>query len=316
MRRLVLFSILLAPLRAFAQLDAPPEPPPLPPPVAAPPAIASPPPPAPPYQTRVFGHRPSPPWTQDRNFTSTRFWLLDPGNFEAETWVRTRVFDHGPTELLLQQEIELGVVPHLQIDLYENITNVDANGNPNWSQEGVQIEARIAIPSYYGQMFANPVVYLEFHPRHNQPDRAEVRLLLGGAPTRWFFLAINPYVELNVEPTDMQSAVLVNGAPAIKTVTSFIADMEFGTTVAAGFRVTDWLSMSAETKIGADMLGDPNNQLHFVWYFGPGFIVKPLPARIRKHLKIMGTMLFAMPGTATGAGAQRYEPLFIVGSQF
>ena len=336
MARLFLLLVWLSPMHALAQLDAPPEPPlpakpnepppaerqwsvsPAPQPsqsVTVPaPALPPPPPPISRYQSLVRSHRPSPQWTQDRSFTSTRFWLMDPGNYEVQAWARTRVFDGAPTELRLQQEIEIGLVPHLQIDIYENLTNLDSNGRPNWSQEGVQLEARIAIPSYYGQMFANPVVYLEFHPRHNAPDRAEVRLLLGGAATHWLYLAVNPYVELNVEPTDTAMAVTANGMPTVTTSSRFIADMEFGTTIAAGFRITDWFRLSAETKIGADMLGDPNNQLHFVWFLGPGFILKPLPARFRNYLKVMGTYLLAMPGTA--AGAQRFEPLFIVGSQF
>src|SRR2546430_3037885 len=44
----------------------------------------SPPPPAG-YTAVVHGFRPSPAWTQDRNFTSTRFWRLDPGNYEVQT---------------------------------------------------------------------------------------------------------------------------------------------------------------------------------------------------------------------------------------
>jgi hypothetical protein len=339
-------SVALVSRPALAQLDAPPEPP-LPPPPQSPqtpatqnsqnPAPQSPQNPAPQnppsnlapqnpapvnplasppltrYQARVRAHRPSPEWTQDRSFTSTRFWLLDPGNFEVQSWVRTRIYDHQPTEVLLQQEVEIGLIPHLQIDLYENIVNLDANGNNNWSQEGVQLEARIAIPSYYGQLFGNPVIYLEFHPRHNQPDRAEIRLLLGGAPTRWLYLAANPYIESNVESTDIQNPVIVNGMAQIQTQTRFVADMEFGTTLAAGFRVTDWFRLSAEMKIGADMLGDIDNKLHFVWWAGPGFIVKPLK---NKYLKIMGTLLIEIPPFPDPAQAQRYEPLFIVGSQF
>jgi hypothetical protein len=237
-------------------------------------------------------------------FTSTRFWLLDPGTFEAQTWFRTRIYGSpggtpAPSEFLLQQEIEMGVWPHLQIDLYENLTfNEDANHNRGVQQEGVQIEARIAIPSHYGQIPTNPVIYLEFHPRHDAPDRAEVRLLLGGAPLPWLYLAANPYVEFNVEPTSGK----------------FVADMEVGTTLAMGFRVHETLSISAETKIGGDMLGDPNNQLHFVWWAGPGFIWKPLPRPIRRYFKVMATCLFAIP--PTDAAAQRFEPLFIIGSNW
>jgi tellurite resistance-related uncharacterized protein len=300
-----LLPILLAPALAAAQRDAPPEP-------------ALPEKPSSYYSTVVRAHRPSPSWTQDRSFTSTRFWLLDPGSFEVETWFRTRIYPvvngvRAPAELLMQHEIEIGVWPHLQIDLYENMTfNVEDDGVRRAQQEGNQIEARIAIPSYYGQMFANPVVYLEWHPRHGEPDRAELRLLLGGAPKKWLYLAVNPYVETNVESTDVYS-VSTNPLGGVVHTTRFIADMEFGTTVAAGFRINDRLRLSAELKIGADMLGDEDNKLHFVWWLGPGFILKPLPPKYRQYLKIMATCLFAMPGTPSDA--QQFEPLVSLGSQ-
>jgi len=318
--------LMVVPSVAFAQLDAPPEPPslPPPPPQEQPNPLVTPPPPPPKqskYRSLVKTHKPSPEWTQDRNFTSTRFWLLDPGNFEVETWLRTR-FPHevngvrGPAELRWQHEIEIGVWPHVQIDLYENMTfNVGDDGKRTITQEGNQIEARIAIPSYYGQIFGNPVIYLEWHPRHNNPDRAEVRLLLGGAPKKWFYLVLNPYVETNIESTDTTEAALdpMTRMPIVVTKSKFIADAEFGTTVAAGFRITEGLRLSAEMKIGADMLGDIDNKLHFVWWAGPGFIVKPLPEKYRKYLKIMGTCLFGIPPNPPEA--QRFEPLLIIGSE-
>jgi len=299
--RLVLALLLLPSVALAQQTEAPAEP-----------VLAPPPPPAPSkYQSYVRTHKPSPEWTQDRNFTSTRFWLLDPGNYELESWLRTRVFDSAPTEILWQHEVEIGLFPHVQIDLYENMTfNQEADGVRRVQQEGNQIEARIAIPSYYGQIPTNPVIYVEWHPRHNAPDRAELRLLLGGSPTRWLFLAANPYVETNVEPSDVPVVSPV-GAPS--TVSKFVADMEFGTTLAAGFRVARWLRLSAEVKIGADMLGDVDNKLHFVWWAGPGFIVKPLPEKYSKYLKIMGTCLFGIPPTPSDA--QRFEPLLIIASQ-
>jgi hypothetical protein len=309
--RLLFLFLFFWPAIAFAQLDAPPSPPQLAPS------------PAPkPYRSTVRPRPPSPAWTQDRSFTSTRFWLLDPGNFEVETWLRTRIFPsvngvRPPAEVLWQHEIEIGVWPHIQIDLYENLNiNQGDDGKRTLTQEGNQLEARIAIPSYYGQYFGNPVIYLEWHPRHGDPDRAEIRFLLGGAPRPWFYLVVNPYVETNLESTDVETAVIdpVTKMPTIHKTSSYIADMEFGTTVAAGFRVTDWLRLSGELKIGADMLGDPDNHLHFVWFLGPGFILKPLPAKYRQYLKIMGTCLFAMPGT--NSAAQAFEPLFILGSQF
>jgi hypothetical protein len=311
---------------ARAQLDAPPEPvlepspapqtpPPVPPPIVAPLPRPEPRQPArQPYSATVHGR--SPDWTQDRSFTSTRFWLLDPGRYEVQTWFRTRIQHEidgtrGPAEFLLQQEIEIGLVPHLQLDLYENVTfNVDDSGKRGVQQEGVQIEARIAIPRYYGQIPLNPVIYLEWHPRHNNPDRAEVRLLLGGAPTRWLYLVANPYFETNVEETDVyEPGVTPTGAPVKHS--KFIADAEVGTTLAAGFRITDWFRLSLEMKIGGDMLGDEKNDFHFVWFAGPGMILKPFH---NNYFKIMATCLFALPGT--DENAQQFEPLVILGSAF
>ena len=313
---------------ARAQLDAPPEPPNLPPPppkqAPGPPPDGQPPPqpppdqppplaaiPGSPYQSIVRAHKPSPVWTQDRNFTSTRFWLLDPGHVEFETWLRTRVAhefvdatgtkSRAPAELLFQNEVEIGLFPHLQLDIYENLTfNVEDDGHRGVQQEGNQIELRVAIPSYYGQIFGNPVVYLEWHPRHNDADRAEIRLLLGGALASRVFLAVNPYFETNVEPT----------------AGKYVLDAEVGTTVAVGVKVTEWLRLSAEVKIGGDMLGDPNNQFHFVAWAGPGFIVKPLPGKLQHYLKVMGTLLVDLiPRDDPNVAPQLFEPLFIVGSE-
>jgi hypothetical protein len=318
MRALALAVVILPSLAWAQQTDAPPEPPEdslsveAPPPPQQKPAQPQSQPqpgvvpraqsPARRYLAKVRAHVPSPEWTQDRSFTSTRFWLLDPGTYEVETWLRTRVPHEiaglrGTTEYLWQHEIEIGLFPHLQIDLYENLIHDDATP---LKQEGVQIEARIAIPDHYGQMPLNPVVYLEFHPRHADPDRAEVRLLLGGAPTHWLYLVANPYFETNIEPTPGKLR--------------FVMDAELGTTLAAGFRITDGLRLSAEAKIGGDMLGDVTNKLHFVWFLGPGVIWKPLPRAYRRYFKIMATCLFAMPGT--DVNAQEFEPLVILGSQW
>jgi hypothetical protein len=311
---LLALLLVVAAAPARAQKDAPPEP------------VL---PPAPVYRSQVIGYRPSPEWTQDRSFTSTRFWRLDPGQYEVEFWWRTRLYREAntPADVLLQAEIEIGIAPHLQLDLYENVQfNQGDDGSRHLTQEGNQIELRIAIPSYYGQMFGNPVIYLEWHPRQGQPDRAEVRLLLGGAPTPRLYLVVNPYVEANMESTESTSVALdaagrpildQMGQPTLTRTSKYLADAEVGTTLAAGVRITDWLRLSAEMKIGGDMLGDQNNKLHFVWFLGPGFILKPLK---NQRLKVMGTCLFLMPGSE-GAGAghdppQAYEPLLIIGSQF
>ncbi len=311
---------------AHAQLDVPPEPPDQPqqpppaqqqkpPPTVVPPV---PPPPLPPGQRpedidsgpyRSVVHA-SPQWTQDRSFTSTRFWRLDPGTYEVETWLRTRIQhefngSREPAELLFQNEIEIGLTKHLQIDIYENLTfNVEDDGKRGIQQEGVQLEARISLGSYYNQYFLNPVLYLEYHPRHNDADRAEVRILLGqGFLDGRLYFALNPYFETNVTPSEGGK---------------YILDAEVGTTAAVGVKITEWLRLSAELKIGGDMLGDPDNKFHFVAWAGPGFIFKPLPGKLKQYFKVMGTVLFDLipRNNPNEPNPQAIEPLFIVGSQF
>jgi hypothetical protein len=276
------------------------------------------------YETVVRGHRPSPAFAQDRLFTSTRFWLLDPGQAEVEVWSRTRFFKDStgqPTEHLWQAEFMIGAWPHLQLDVYQNINyNVDSDGVRRVTPEGNQIEARIAIPSYYGQIFANPVIYLEWHPQYGGPERAEIRLLLGGEVTDWMILAVNPYFETNVTKTDSPVVVIQNGMPTPALHSEFIADAEAGATIAAGFKITDGLRLSAQAKVGGDMLGSSTNTFHLVAWAGPGLIWKPLPEPYSRLLKIMATCMFGLAGTDlhdpdAGAG-QSVEAQFIVGSQF
>jgi hypothetical protein len=276
------------------------------------------------YETVTLGRRPSPSFTQDRNFTSTRVWLLDPGAFEVELWSRTRTFSKSSvtgqtpdTEHLWQAEIEIGAYPHLQIDLYQNFNyNIDTDGVRRVTPEGTQIEARIAIPDYWGQMFLNPVIYLEWHPQYGGPERAEIRFLLAEDLSERVLLAVNPYFETNVTKTDTPVISTQNGMPTAALNSQFIADAEFGATVAAAIRVADGFNLSAQAKIGADMLG--TNTPHFVAWVGPGLFLKPLPEPYSKYLKLMATVLYGVAGTdnTDGTQGQQIEAQFIVGSQF
>lgn len=326
--RIVPFLLsLIAGRSAFAQVDVTPVQPVLP---AAPPADPDP----AGYLSRVTGRKPSPVWTQDRNFSTTRFWLLDPGSVALETWAWARVYPNGPdgaadpASIRFFQEVSWGVAPHLQIDLYgefhldaqTDVTTGKDNASRYLSYEGWRAELRIAIPSHYGQIPLNPVLYLEWMSFPHDPNRAEARLLLGGQVTSWLFLAANPYFELNVTTTDKSFGKDAMGNDVTKPV--YLMDAEVGTTLAAGFRITDWFNLSLQAKIGGDMLGDENNRLHFVCWAGPGFIVKPLPAKYQQYLKIIGTALFLIPGSDVNGGAgrghdlpQQYEPTLIISSQ-
>jgi len=92
---------------------------------------------SPDYQTTVNAPRVrSPPATQDRVFASTRLWKLDPGRYEVEVWWDEKLKRDEPNEALLKLEIEIGLTPHIQLDIYQNF--IISNGQ--FDVEGNQIE--------------------------------------------------------------------------------------------------------------------------------------------------------------------------------
>src|SRR5262245_61980549 len=170
---------------------------------------------SPSYETTV--ERRSPEFTQDRTFGATRFWKLDEGVYEAEVWWRLRD-PRGPGHYhLVQAELEIGLSPRIQLDLYENLLIQDGE----LYHEGNQIEARIAIDPVYGRTWGNPVVYLEWHPRHLDADRAETRLLLGGELAPKLLGAANLFYEQNIT----------------NTVAGFVPNPEVGVTASLSYAV-------------------------------------------------------------------------------
>lgn len=220
---------------------------------------------SPDYSATVAAQRPSPAFTQDRAFSSTRFWLLDPGRYEVEIWCSQKRQRGGTNETLGQVEIEIGLAPHLQIDLYQNF-NLDGSV----SSEGQQIEMRYSFGLHYNDIPFNPVLYLEWHPRHHAQDRAEARLLLGGDVGKVLWAA-NLFYEMNV---DGYNAPVNEGK-----------DLEVGATAAASYGFGDYVRVGAEVKAGGDMHGGPSVQPMFL--AGPNVLLK-LPSA---HLKLTATLL-------------------------
>jgi hypothetical protein len=150
---------------------------------------------------------PSPVASQDRTFPGTRFWKLDKGKMEFEIWWRRRELERKETDAsfgdgfnIIQLEFEIGITDRIQLDVYENLWNRDKGaGQDGWRREGTQIETRIAVDPVYGRTPLNPVIYLEWHPLHLGPTRAEGRLLLGELLSEDKILAaFNLFYEQNV----------------------------------------------------------------------------------------------------------------------
>jgi hypothetical protein len=234
------------------------------------------------YTTRVYGHRDSPAFTQDREFTSTRVWVLDPGRFTVEQWWNgywgASNAQPGPNadDHFFQTEIEMGVAPHCQVDIYANYEfNEDANGNlqvARGGHTGIAAELRVALPSHWGEIPGNPTLYFELTSQYYNSPRAEFRLLLGDTIfTPKVLAALNLAFERNI----------------FRDSTTGI-DYEIKADFGINYEVVpDILRLGAEGVLGFDSHGTIDAQgatlLHPVALVGPGFLL----TEPRKRLKLL-----------------------------
>jgi hypothetical protein len=234
---------------------------------------------SPDYRTDVHG--PSPEWTQDRTFPGTRFWKLDAGAQELEAWWRIRAPRHEDTYHIYQLEYEVGLSPRVQLDLYENLSTEGGELH----HEGNQIEARIAVDPVYGRTPLNPVVYLEWHPRHLDGDRAEGRLLLGGELLGPELVgAVNLFYEQNL--TD---------SPDPLGGQHFVPNPEVGATAAASYAVVDQrLRLGAEVKLAFEKELFEDAEWEQQLLVGPSLSTR----LVGTSLKLFATVLFGVTDDA------------------
>jgi hypothetical protein len=242
---------------------------------------------------------PTPTWTQDRTFPGTRFWKLDKGKFEVEQWWKYRAPPRGSTGedayQFLQTEIEMGITDRVQIDIYENVST---EGTGRLHHDGNQIEARIAIDPVYGRTPGNPVIYLEWQPRHLQGDRAEVRLLGGGEMLGDRLVgAANLFYEQNL-----------TSQPGAMGGSEFVPNPEMGATGGLSYAIMgQTLRVGGEAKLAfeKELLSDPSWQFQVL--VGPN-----VSARLHgERLKLFATSLFGLT-----SDARKVDAALILASEF
>ena len=158
---------------------------------------------------RPVGSYQQPNWTTERYFPSSRTYLIPEHRLETELWIRAKKYKGdagGGTQYTYQQEIEYGLTDRIQIDFYLN--QIQQANSTMIDGEGAQFELRWALADW-GKIPANPVIYLEYHPRKNDPDKAEVRFLFGGnlAPRLHWTLNFAAETELWGEEKEHEYAV-------------------------------------------------------------------------------------------------------------
>ena len=258
------------------------------------------------YATRVISYVPSPGFTQDREFTNARLWVLDPGKYTVEQWwtgyfgaPRARP---GPyqDDQFFQTEVEIGLVPHLQLDIYLNYEfNQNSTGGyvvAVGGHTGVAAELRVALGNYWGQIWGNPTLYFEVTSQYYNSPRAEFRLLLGGTVfTPKLLLAVNFGFERNIFRD---------------STTGF--DYEAKADIGLNYElVKDVLRLGVEAVLGFDSHGSVDAQgntvLHPVTQVGPSLLLTDP----KKRVKLLAAVLYGF-----AYWDQPWQPTIIISFSF
>ena len=240
------------------------------------------------YDTRVVTYRKSPSFTQDREFTTTRMWVLDPGKITVEQWwngfwgarsVQTNPLDphyhpNNNDDQFMQTEVEWGIAPHFQLDVYGNYEfNQNDSGNYQVAvggHTGVAAELRYALGNYWGQIWANPTLYAEITSQYYNSPRAEFRLLLGGEVfTPKLLGALNLAIERNIFRDNVSGI-----------------DYEIKADYGLNYEIVkNIFRFGVEGVLGFDSYGDVNaqgyTQIHPVAWVGPSLLLTEPKKRIK-----------------------------------
>jgi hypothetical protein len=233
-----------------------------------------------PIDVEVEGERKSPAWSQSRTYSTTRMWRLDPGEQSGQIWYTLRLKKDGVSgknPSLWQLEYEVGVVKGLQFDAYFNY-GYDKDEGPHI--EGASLETRIA-PWDYGQIWGNPVLYLEFKGQTRAADRAEARILLGGElGLPKLRGGVNAFYEQNVDS-------------ATGDLDDYELGIETGASAAISYAIVPEYSVGIEGRLAAEQQGAaPDNPDAFqsVLKVGPSMWFNLAEG----HFFIVATMLAGM----------------------
>jgi hypothetical protein len=133
-------------------------------------------------QQEVVGPNQQPEWTTQRRFANTRIYVAPPWQVEFEQWWKAQYLRGDKTAHLFQSEVSVGLPYRLQLDLYENVERTEAG---SLRHQGNQVEVRYALADW-GKIPLNPTLYGEWAFNEHDPDKYEVKLLLGAnISPRW-----------------------------------------------------------------------------------------------------------------------------------
>jgi len=143
---------------------------------------------APPAQdTDPVGAYGQPQWTSERRFTTTRVYILPPGELELEIWfIPDGTFaSDSQTNLHWDLEFEYGLGKRFQLDFYLRTEKLGYTAPIQFAE--ASFEVRYAFADW-GVAWGNPTLYLEYVWGNAAPSALEAKLLLGdGIGHNWIW---------------------------------------------------------------------------------------------------------------------------------
>ena len=133
-----------------------------------------------------------PRWSDRRRFPETRVYVAPPGSATFEFWFEPKVSSDGtPLRLRTMYELSFGLGHRLQLDLYLRLQH---EGTDPVQLESERVELRYALADW-GVIPGNPTLYLEWIRPTVDPQRLELKLLLGGQFSARLFWGANLFWE-------------------------------------------------------------------------------------------------------------------------
>jgi hypothetical protein len=186
---------------------------------------------------------------QERLFNQVEVYRLDPGTYRAELRYSSGAYGTVPT---LQVRAEAGLTDHFQLGLAEDTAFAFGHG-PQLA--ATHLALRYALGAAPGALFGNPAVEAELIPRSHAPARAALRLLLAQEVMPRLVLAVNGYLEQNVERS-----------------TSAGVDGAFGMTSGLSYDLLPgFLRVGGEARLGEAQYAFPDYHLAVV--MGPSVVL-------------------------------------------
>ena len=231
----------------------------------------------------LIGPYAQPRWTARRLFPTTRIYVIPPGQFQFEHWTRVKTPRDGPTTVETIYEVEIGLPNRFQLDLYMVNDKIGSEGDLELAEQ--KFELRYAFADW-GVLPANPTMYVEWVERASQPDKAEVKLLLGDQLAPGWHWGSNLVFEHEVSGERENEYALTLGLS--RTV------------------IDEKLSLGGEMKVGVSDTTHHRGDFEEFLEIGPSLQYRPLPAM---HID------FA-PLVGIGSDSRQFDIFLVLGWEF